>query len=249
MSEDLQKITRKRSLPDEAVAQIEALIQSRRLTPGDKLPTEAALARSFGVSRSVIREAIARLRQDGVVRSRHGVGAFVANPGAPRTYRLEIAHGSTEADQDIFELRLAIEPQAAALAAARCDVVDVSRMRRALNDIARAVAEGADGAEADLQFHGSILAATRNRLFVQIGALLADHVREQIRPTRSGTPTALKVSTQMQAEHEAILVAIASRDISGATTAATRHVENAATRLGYAGNVAAARRATLDRNG
>ncbi len=248
MAENLQKIAPRRSLPDEAVAQIEALIRSGRLAPGDKLPTEAALARSFGVSRSVIREAIARLRQDGVVRSLHGVGAFVATPGAPGTYRLEIGHGSTEANQDIFELRLAIEPQAAALAAARCDIVDVSQMRRALNEITRAVAEGADSVEADLQFHGSILSAARNPLFVQIGALLADHVREQVRATR-GDPAGSPAPAQAQAEHEAILVAIASRDVGGARTAAFRHAENAADWLRRAGKPVAGRREGLDRNG
>ena len=72
-------------LPSRVAAAITAEIAEGRLREGDRLPTEQALAEKFGVSRNVVREAISRLRSDGVVQSRQGVGAFVVSSEATMT--------------------------------------------------------------------------------------------------------------------------------------------------------------------
>src|SRR5689334_12440796 len=85
----LPAIKRQTHLPTQVAHLIMQEIAAGRLKPGDQLPTEHALAESLGVSRNVVREAIARLRSDGIVQSRQGVGAFLARVAPAATLRID----------------------------------------------------------------------------------------------------------------------------------------------------------------
>src|SRR5882762_8004748 len=110
----LPTIERHTHLPARVANLITQEIQAGRLKLGDQLPTEQALATSLGVSRNVVREAIARLRSEGIVQSRQGVGAFLARTAAAATLRIDAeVLKDLEEFQHVFELRAILEIRAA----------------------------------------------------------------------------------------------------------------------------------------
>ena len=116
----LDTLDRRPYLPSRVVQAIQREIIEGRLKLGDRLPGEQVLAGSFGVSRNVIREAIARLRSDGVVESRQGVGAFVVRDAAFPSLHIDPEIINDRAlFNDVFELRGMLETRAAGLAAKR----------------------------------------------------------------------------------------------------------------------------------
>ena len=115
-----------------------------RLQPGDKLPTEAALGASANVSRTVVREAVASLRAEGLVETRQGAGALVlaAPKRLPATGEVEAA--TVDDIVAVLELRLAVEVEAAALAATRRDGIDLKALEAALAEFAVQRRKGGD---------------------------------------------------------------------------------------------------------
>src|ERR1700742_5229418 len=133
----LGKVNRGPHLPTLLASSLSREIAQGRLRPGDRLPTEHALSATFGVSRNVVREAIAKLRSEGRVWSQQGRGAFVAdtnNPTALSIHRDALQKG--DAFRSLFELRGILEVHAAALAARRRAKDDLARMQEALADMA-----------------------------------------------------------------------------------------------------------------
>src|SRR5437870_8116801 len=111
---------RLRNLASELVEGIGARIRDRKLKPGDKLPTEAEIMREWGVSRTVVREALSKLQAGALVETRHGVGTFVLEPPAPSGFRIDPAEIETAVDiLAVLELRIRLETESAGLAAAR----------------------------------------------------------------------------------------------------------------------------------
>lgn len=232
MSLKLPQLTRGPYLPARVASLISREIVEGRLRPGDRLPTEQALARSFGVSRNVVREAIAGLRSDGVVRSRPGVGAFVAESDAPSTLRID-----REALQDrasfrsLFELRAILEIDAAGLAAERRDEQALAAIATALERMRAAADGGPASIEADLAFHRAVASATGNTYIATFVGFLSEQVRESIATARANADAAEHLRVTV-AEHEAIHEAIARRRSSAARDAMRRHITSAAARLG-----------------
>jgi GntR family transcriptional regulator, transcriptional repressor for pyruvate dehydrogenase complex len=225
-------LARRELLPDEIARSLSEKIASGALAPGDRLPTEAALAESFGVSRNVVREAIARLKYDGVIETRQGLGAFVAAGSAGRSFR--IAPGRlTERDdlRQLFELRLYVEMGAAALAARRRTRAQLARIRRALSAMRRAVETDRDGVVPDSEFHHAIADAANNVYYRDFMVFLAERMRQSIAVARSNTAK-LRASPGVQKEHEAISAAIEAADAEAAGAAVRAHLVNAAARLG-----------------
>ena len=108
-----------RSLAHELVARLTADITAGKLPPGARLPTEQAMISAAGVSRTVVREAVAALRAEGLVVTRQGVGAFVAS-NARRPFRIDVDGLHTLREVlNVMELRTGIEVEAASLAAER----------------------------------------------------------------------------------------------------------------------------------
>jgi GntR family galactonate operon transcriptional repressor len=165
-------------LPDQIAAEFGRRIVSGAIPPGATLPIEPEIQREFAVSRTAVREAMRLLAGKGMTRSRRKTGTHVR----PITdwnmldrdvlrWHLE-PQPSAEFIQNLFEMRLIFEPIAAALAAQRVDDDARARLRQAADGIA-ANPRGSDGqVEADLNFHMTVLQATRNSLLLSLGSLI-----------------------------------------------------------------------------
>lgn len=216
-------------LSDRVAAILSEEIESGRLAEGDKLPTEVALGKQLGVSRTVVREAVSRLRNAGLVEARQGVGVFVM-PRRTRPLDLESADTKSKVLQ-IAEVRRAMEGEAAYLAATRATPGDLARMRLALDAIDAAVAAGGDGVDEDLAFHRSIAESTGNAVMVSTVRYLGDVLRSGIRVTRANEARRDDFIEAVRQEHHAILVAIEAGDSRAARAAVRRHMKHAARRL------------------
>ncbi|WP_027133130.1 FadR/GntR family transcriptional regulator [Geminicoccus roseus] len=220
-------------LPSRIAAEILQQIVEERLKPGDRLPTEQALADSFGVSRNVVREAISRLRSDGIVQSRQGVGAFVVRSAANPTLRFDAeALSDRSAFLALFELRAILEIQAASLAARRRTDEQLAKLEQALDRMRGAEKWASGGVDADLEFHKAVAEATGNAYVRMAVSFLSEQVRVTIMDARARGAVADIVEITI-AEHAAIFDAIAARDPAAAHDAMALHIRNAAGRLGY----------------
>ncbi|MFI6375604.1 FadR/GntR family transcriptional regulator [Streptomyces sp. NPDC050546] len=216
-------------LADQVAATLSEEIESGRLAEGDRLPTEVELVRQLGVSRTVVREALSRLRNAGLIEPRQGIGVFVL-PRRTRPLDLEAADTKAKVLQ-IVEVRRAMEGEAAHLAATRATPLDLARMRQALDAIASAVAAGGDGVDEDLAYHRSIAESTGNTVLVSTLRYLGDVSRSGIRVTRANEARRNDFIEAVRAEHHAILAAVEARDAEAARTAARLHMNHAAARL------------------
>ena len=142
-------------------------ITEGQLKPGERIPTEQALVGEFGVSRTVVREAIAGLRADGLVEARQGAGVFVLEPVqvAPGLPRFDGGLDRISSIIEALELRTGVEIEGAMLAASRSSPAQQMRIREAFDAFAAAVERGEGAEDADYAFHLSIADATNNELF------------------------------------------------------------------------------------
>src|SRR6266513_1711940 len=150
------------------MVRLAGLVYQGRLKPGDRLPPERALAERMHVSRATLREALRVMQLRGLIVSRQGAGNFIAG-GKPEDLA-EALHNL--ALQDIFELRLLIEPSIAALAAERANRQDLLRMESILQDQEQEVKAKRLAAQTDTAFHSTLADATHNRAILQVGATL-----------------------------------------------------------------------------
>lgn len=230
MAVDFGQIRRNEHLPARIAAQIGGDIQEGRLKPGDKLPTEHFLARSLGVSRSVVREAIAQLRNEGLVETRQGVGAFVTERQA-RLIRIDEGElFERESFRDLFQLRLPLEIEAAGLAAAHRTEADLARLDEALAGMTGAEKWTEQGIVADLAFHRAVAEATGNDYFAMFIGFIAERISLAINAARAKAVLEEIVNITI-AEHVAIRDAIASRDPQAAREAMRRHLLGAVARI------------------
>jgi GntR family transcriptional repressor for pyruvate dehydrogenase complex len=210
-------------------------IASGGFAPSERLPTEAGMSVSFGVSRTVVREAVARLKSEGLLLSRQGSGVFVCEGAQLKPLRLESAAGRSLASVlHIVELRRAIEAESAALAASRRSADDIKAMRTTLKELDAAVARGESGVAQDVQFHKLIAAASRNPYFLSVLDFLGQFLAEAIRVTRANEARREDFSRAVKAEHAAIFAAIEAGDAAAARRTGTRHMVNAANRINMA---------------
>lgn len=226
-------VERRRSLPEAVAAALEEEIRSGRFGPGQRLPTEADLSAQFDVGRNVVREAVARLKRDGLVESRQGRGAFVAEHPTSLTYRIGTA-GLSGADElrHVFELRAEVEAGAAALAARRRTPTQMARIRRALSGMADAIRDGDDGVAADAEFHQAIAEASNNPYYRDLMVFLSVGVARSIAAARRNSAVVGAWTPAAQFEHERVCAAIEARDADAARAAVRAHLDNAVCRLG-----------------
>ena len=215
-----------------ALALVESLgdrIRDGRLAPGDKLPTEAAIMGTYGVSRTVVREAISKLQAAGLVTTRHGVGTFVVGFGDSAPFRIPAEQFGTLRDViAVLELRIGIETEAAALAAQRRTAANLAEMRQALDAFAAALAEGRDAVAPDFRFHVEIARATQNRHFAELMNALGAQIipRARLQPAFPMTEERRLYLHRVNGEHESILDAIAAQDADAARAAMRTHLAN-----------------------
>jgi GntR family transcriptional repressor for pyruvate dehydrogenase complex len=227
----LSKVSGQVRLTDRVADLLTEEIRSGRLSAGDKLPTEVELVKQLGVSRTVVREAVSRLRSAGLLEPRQGLGVFVMPPRM-EPLDLSMDASSTKAKVlQIVEVRRAMEAEAAALAAERATAADVQLMRQALESIDEAVAKGGDGVDEDLAFHRCIAESTGNQVMVATVRYLGEVLRSGIRVTRANEARRGDFIEAVRLEHHAIVDAIERGDVKAARSAARTHMRHAALRL------------------
>jgi len=235
-------------LSDRLAARLGQQIERGELAPGERLPTEQALAQAHGVSRTVVREAVHQLKSRGLLRSRQGLGVFVAAspPHRPLVFDTGVL-GSMEAVVQIREVRRALEGEIAALAAERATRTQVAALRAALKEIDRTVAGGGDGVAEDMAFHRTLAQATGNPQFSRLMEFLEQYLHDAMRVTRANEARRADFMESVRAEHRAIVEAIAARDPKAARQRALQHMQHGEQRLQAAGllpRASAARRRT-----
>ncbi|HSD61264.1 MAG TPA: FadR/GntR family transcriptional regulator [Burkholderiales bacterium] len=207
-------------------------IRSDGLEAGTKLPSESAMARHFGVSRTVIREAIAALKGDGLLETRKGSGTYVRDVAQIRAQGADlVTEASIQSLLNLIEVRRGMEAESAALAALRRTPAQLAEIEHSLRRLEAAVAAGSDGVEEDTRFHQSIAAATGNPYWVRLVEMFAQPIRSAIRVTRANEARRDDFARQVQAEHQRIVDAIATGDPDLARSAAAIHMEQAAQRV------------------
>jgi len=230
---DFGQIQRVEHLPTRVSLAIGQEIASGGLKAGEKLPAEHELARTFGVSRSVVREAIAQLRSEGLIDTRQGVGAFVLAPQSRPVIRIESAELiNPESFRSLFQLRLPLEVEAAGLAAQQHTSADLTRLDEAL-DIMRAMETRwtSEGIAADLTFHRALAQATHSEYYLIFIGFIGEKITGIIAGARAriGLQQAVQVTI---AEHTAVRDAVAARNVLCARAAMRTHILGAAARLG-----------------
>ncbi|WP_244817281.1 FadR/GntR family transcriptional regulator [Caballeronia sp. Lep1P3] len=225
-----------RALSDTVAQQLQKLIEAGSFAATGKLPSEAVLAQEFGVSRTVIREAVSRLKNEGMVEPRQGSGVFIVERAGIRPLRIDYAQAvEPGAVVQILALRRAIEAEVASEAAMHRTGAQMDAIDAALARIGDAVREGRDGVAEDVAFHREIANATGNPYFLKTLAFLNQYLEAGTLVTRGNEALREDFSRQVREEHAAIADAIRAGDPTAARNAAQAHLYNAARRLGQAG--------------
>jgi len=215
------------NLAERVLTRLGADIRGGRLAPGARLPTEQELTSTMGVSRTVVREAVAALRADGLVVTRRGSGAYVAANPAASPFRITASQAARLGDVlDVMELRLAVEVEAAALAAERANRRQLGAIRTALRDIDRALRVGEGAVAEDFAFHSAIAHATGNGQFPRFLAFLGSHVipRQSVRLSTDTPASRRAYLERIQQEHGRIVAGIAGGDPAEARRAMRDHL-------------------------
>jgi GntR family transcriptional repressor for pyruvate dehydrogenase complex len=216
---------------EKVASKLADFIRSGTFAPGARLPGEHAIADQFGVSRAVVREAVARLKTEGLVTTRQGDGAFVGD------WRSEALHLDPAISYDlesvlmIDELRKGLEAEAAALAAVRRTDGEMKKIEVARGRVAKITAARGDSVVADVAFHRAIAEATRNPYYVAVLDYLTQFVVPAVRASRGHAALREDFAREVEAEHTEIAEAIRQRDSAAARAAAQNHLDRALARI------------------
>lgn len=203
-------------------------IAENGLAPGAQLPTIVALSGTYGVSPTVVREALARLRSEGLVEVRQGSGAYVSR--SLRPFRIATAVASDTAVLRVLELRLGVEAEAAALAATRAGRKQVRQIQEALQAFAQQVERSEPAPAEDMRFHRAIAEAAGNPLFVEFQTFLQQYLTDSIGVSHGHTRKGGRMAMVLE-EHHRILKAIAAGDADAARIAMRDHLKAGMTRI------------------
>jgi GntR family transcriptional repressor for pyruvate dehydrogenase complex len=213
-------------LADQLVIDLERRVMSGELPPGSRFPSEKAVVDSTGVSRTVVREAFARMSAKGLLVSRRGSGAYVAESARYQAFQITPDELSEIDDvHRLFEMRTPLEEEMAGLAAARRRDDDLAAMNAAIEALIGS--PNVDAAvSADTAFHAAIAAATSNDYFIRFTAFLGVRLvppRTVYLRHSDGVPSEEYISA-IADDHAAIFTAIRKRDPAAARNAARAHM-------------------------
>ncbi|MCI1014708.1 MULTISPECIES: FadR/GntR family transcriptional regulator [unclassified Herbaspirillum] len=225
----------KTTLADHVTSVLAQQIRGGEFAPDARLPSEMELTERFAVSRTVIREAISRLKSEGLVGSRRGSGTVVLPVTQTTPFRLDLGgddgRDSIQAVLRVIELRRGVEGEMAALAAQRRSKAQNQAIQLALQAIDAAAAAGRDGVQEDFAFHAAISNASHNPLYTSLVQFLSQFLHAAIRVARMNEARSSEFVQQVRAEHAALAAAISAGDADAARTAALLHMENSAKRI------------------
>lgn len=218
-------------LADRAYTGIVELIDADDLAVGDRLPSEASLAERFGMSRTIVREALARLASDGITEARRGAGSFVKSRPSDRMLAYMPTQGLS-ATLGTYEVRFVLEAEAARLAATRRSGHDMAAIDAALAALRATLLSSAPAHDEDMALHRAIVLATANPAFLATFDALFPDVERVMRAgvdiSRSRPP---EVIGAMMREHEMIVDAIRTQDADAAALAMRWHLSEGRKRL------------------
>lgn len=208
----------KARLHEEVIVRLAELIRQGKLKPGDRLPPERELAERLQVSRATLREALRVMELQSLVKSRLGAGTFIADG----TAEVLVHHLKHLALQDIFELRMLLDPTIAALAAQRASPEDIASLTAILQEQERQVQQGTSGAEMDTAFHSALAEATHNRALLRLGSALV----EVLAPSRDANLQTPERAQNSLYFHKRILQAIENHSPQEARRAMEEHIRS-----------------------
>ncbi len=220
----------RRSLSDAVFDRLQRAIKSGAYALNERLPTEHALAAEFQVSRPVVRDALQRLRDQGLIYSRRGAGSFVREQGI----REPLGFGEMENLSDLqhcYDFRLTIEPEAAAMAAERHTPEALAKIKSALSLLRDATNRQAHRTDADFMFHLSIAQASTNPYFSTAMQALENHIAVGMRFHGISLRSTSDGLQRVFLEHSAVFDAIARRDAESARNLMRSHLTTSRNRL------------------
>jgi GntR family transcriptional repressor for pyruvate dehydrogenase complex len=215
-------LVRRQRLADQVADSILAAIVEQDLKPGDPLPSQGELGEQFGVSRTVIREAVGSLAARGVIEVRSGSGLRLASadPSAVAESMRYFVRSSEALDYaKVHEVRTMVETHMAERAAERATPENIEEMRRLCDEMEESGDDLEAAAERDLEFHRSIATAAHNELYL----VLLDSIRGALLDIRrSLMPGRLRKTVRA---HRKIIDAIAAGDVPAAGAAMQEHLD------------------------
>ncbi|SPF80955.1 FadR/GntR family transcriptional regulator [Pseudoprimorskyibacter insulae] len=224
---------KRKTLVVEVRDNLKAQITSGQYKPGDRLPSEARLTEEYGVSRTVVREAVAALRADGLVDPQRGAGVFVIEPKPdPMAAFRNVDTERLSTMIEMLELRTAVEVEAAGLAAQRRSPSQEERIIKAMEELNRFAAAGGIemNAEADFELHLAVADATNNPRFGEFLRMMGTQVIPR-RVLKGDNPTLPDgYQAMLTQEHEDIVNAILDGDEQRARAAMRKHLKGSQTR-------------------
>ncbi|MDN3722076.1 FadR/GntR family transcriptional regulator [Roseibium salinum] len=201
-------------------------IEEGKYAVGDRLPSEARLTEEFSVSRTVIREAVATLRADGLLDSRQGAGVFVLAPAEKTPLPFQNVEPARISSMiEMLELRTAVETEAAALAARRRSPAQLETLFETLHTLQELFAKGESSPQADFDLHMAIADATNNPRFREFLELVGPGIiPRRALATTSGGPELKAYVAILDREHGDIVQAIADGNADEAREAMRNHL-------------------------
>ncbi len=223
--------TRPARLEDRVFSGLLDDIRLGKLTLGERLPSESELASQYGCSRPVIRSALAKLRESGLIVSRQGAGSFVSRGHDDRAS----GYGALDSISDIagyFSFRKTIEAESVARAALNVKPGDIDRLRALVERIEAFIEAGEPTVEVDIEFHNLIAELSDNRFLSETLVMLEPNWLFIGKFVRSLGRTGYRLGGQhMNSEHRTILAALEARDPKAARAAMIAHIDGSERRV------------------
>lgn len=218
-------------LTSDLVGALRADIVEGRISPGDRLPSESALIARHGVSRTVVREAVARLQAEGLIHTRRGSGSFVLVPPSPEHSGTHRPARTLQERVELLEFRTAVECEAAALAASRRTPAQLAALETALENFEAAGGNPAAALGFDYAFHHAVAEASGNPYLADalqnLGPAMISMPKERLQAATASETNVGPVS----AEHRAVLDAVTAGDAMAAAAAMRIHLAGSRHRL------------------
>ncbi|HEV2503693.1 MAG TPA: FCD domain-containing protein [Mesorhizobium sp.] len=216
-------------LPQSVAREIQAMITSGTLKPGDKIPSQREFSQNFGISRASLREALLTLETLGLLKTEPGRGTFVASPPQGQTgHMAPWRYSESFSVFDVFQTRIMLEGEIARLAAGRLTQLQLEQMEAATRTMEEGWArqDRLANVEADLEFHATIVSACSNAVLRTLYETMRDQLAEtQRQPIPITDPERMKNSI---AEHRRIIKALTTADSAGAKHEMESHIRNTA---------------------
>lgn len=220
-----QQVERSTRLSDKVADAMLETILNRGLRPGAPLPSERELGEQYGVSRTVIREAVRALTSRGVIDARAGRGLTVAQVGAEAvsTSLKLYLHGQELPYAKIHEVRASLETQIAGYAAERATDAEIQELREITEEMRRHEDDVDKHSLSDVEFHRILARMTHNELYL----IMLDSIGPVMLEIRRATFRLPNDPLNAYEEHMRIIDAVARRDPEAAREAMRQHLENA----------------------